>query len=419
MKSRVASKHAIIIGGGVIGGFTAYYLLDKGWSVTVVDKDGFGEGASKGNCGLIVPNHILPLNSLDTIIKGLIWMFKKDAPLYVRPRCIPKLVRWFCQFAYHTRPKSVLASAMGRQALLRSSFNLFPEFIEAENVACDWTLEGSLHVYKSEQAWREYGTTDAFLRQHNIQAECLDQDAARELEPSLGNDICGAWYCPETAHLRPELLLSELRRILEDRGARILEHCPVWSFQSQNGMASAVLTEKEALQADAFVLATGAWSPVFAKALGCRLPIQPGKGYSITMDAQRAYPKTPCFFEEIRVVSTPWPDACRLGGTMEFSGLDNSLNNRRLSALATGLQHYTTSPQPSGIHEEWCGFRPMTIDGLPFMDWSPRLQNVMIAAGHNMIGMSVAPASGKLVAEIIDHNRPHINPNPYRLGRHF
>jgi len=411
------SKHAIIIGGGIIGGFTAYYLLDKGWFVTVVDKDRFGEGASKGNCGLIVPNHILPINSLDNIIKGLLWMFKKDAPLYIQPQYIPKLIPWLSRFVYDTRPNSILASARARHALLQSSFHLFPEFITAEKVDCEWSLDGSLHVYKSEKAWHAYDRTDAFLRQYKIQAECLDKDAVRKLEPNLGAGICGAWYYRQTAHLKPELLLSELRRLLEDRGARILEYCPVWSFQSQNGRATAVQTDNGIMTADAFVLSAGAWSPTFAKVLGCRLPIQPGKGYSLTMGSQPAFPKIPCFFEELRVVSTPWPDACRLGGTMEFNGLDSRLNNRRLAALAAGLRQYTISPQPRGIVEEWCGFRPMTADGLPFMDWSPRLQNVMIAAGHNMIGISVAPASGKLVAEIMDQVRPHIDPYPYRLNR--
>ena len=411
------SKQVIIIGGGIIGGFTAYYLLEKGWSVTVVDKDRFGEGASKGNCGLIVPNHILPLNSPDTIIKGLIWMFTKNAPLYVRPRYIPKLISWFSQFAYHTRSKSVQASVRGRHALLHSSFHLFSDFINAEKVVCDWTLSGSLHVYKSEKAWDRYGKTDVFLNQYNLPAERLDKNAVRELEPALGDDIYGAWHYPATAHLRPELLLSELRRILTYRGARIVEHCPVRSFQSQNGRAIAVRTDHETLAADAFVLAAGAWSPVFAKTLGCPLPIQPGKGYSLTMEPQAVFPRMPCFFEELRVVATPWPDACRLGGTMEFSGLDSSLNRGRLSMLATSLRQYTQSPQPTGILDEWCGFRPMTVDGLPFMDWSPRLQNVMIAAGHNMIGISVAPASGKLVAEIMDHARPHIDLRPYQLNR--
>jgi len=411
------SQHAIVVGGGVIGGFTAYYLLDRGWSVTVVDKDRFGEGASEGNCGLVVPNHILPLNSLETLINGFIWMFKKDAPLYIRPGYLPQLISWFGQFASNIRTKSILASAEGRHALLQSSFDLFPEFVKAENVACDWTLGGSLHVYKSKKSWQAYGKTDNSLRQFNIQAECLQKHAARKLEPSLGDDICGAWLYRQTAHLRPELLLAELRRILENRGARILDHCPVRSFKSQNGRATAVQTDREILTADAFVLATGAWTPAFAQIMGSRIPIQPGKGYSITLKPQPVFPKIPCFFEELRVVSTPWPDACRLGGTMEFSGLDSSLNQGRLSALTVGLRHYTTSPQPNGIRDEWCGFRPMTPDGLPFMDWSPRLQNVVIAAGHNMIGVSVAPASGKLVAEILDHSRPHIDPNPYRLNR--
>jgi D-amino-acid dehydrogenase len=412
------SKRVIIIGGGVIGGFTAYYLLENGWSVTVIDKEGFGQGASGGNCGLIVPNHILPINSLDTLMKGLLWMGKKDSPLYIKPRFNPGLIKWFCQFVCYTRPGHIRKSAMGRHALLKSSFHLYPTFMETENVACDWRMDGSMHVYRSKKAWHDYRKTDAFLTRFGIQAESLDSKAVRKFEPTLGDGICGGWLYRHTAHLRPEHLMSALRRILIRRGARIVDQCPVRSFRSRNSRAVSIITKDAEFSADAYILATGAWSPAFGKMLGCSLPIQAGKGYSITLDRPQTFPKIPCFFEEQKVVSTPWPDACRLGGTMEFTGFDTHLDRRRLAALSKGLDRYTQGCRISGIKAEWCGLRPMTADGLPFIDRSPRLQNVMIAAGHNMIGMSVAPATGKLVADMLDDTRPHIDPHPYRLGRH-
>lgn len=412
------SRHAIVIGGGVIGGFVAYYLLEKGWSVTVVDKDRFGQGASSGNCGLIVPNHILPLNSLDTLIKSLKWMLSEDSPLYIRPRIDAGLIRWFCQFARHAYPKDILISARGRHALLKSSFDLYPAFMEAEKVACDWELTGSLHIYRSAESWKAYHRTDAFLRRFGIQAQALDRTAVLDLVPDLTKNVSGGWLYRQTALLRPERLMSELRRILLDRDARILENCAVQAFRQKNGLASAIVTRNAELPADAFVLATGAWAPSFEKVLGGKLPIQPGKGYSITVNRPQAFPQIPCFFEEQRVVSTPWSDACRLGGTMEFSGFDTCLNQRRLRALTNAFQSYSDQWQCKGKKEEWCGFRPMTVDGLPFIDRSPRLKNVMIAAGHNMIGMSAAPGTGKLVAEIIAGTPPHIDPHPYSIARH-
>ena len=411
------SKHVIIIGGGVIGGFAAYYLLDKGWSVTVVDKDRFGQGASSGNCGLIVPNHILPLNSLGTLIKALKWMLSEDSPLYIKPRLDAGLIKWFCRFACHAHPKAILRSARGRHALLKSSFELYPAFMEAEKVACDWNVGGSLHIYTSARGWNGYRRTDAFLRGFGIQAQALDRNAILGLMPALRKGVSGGWLYRQTAIIRPERLMSELRRILLGRGARILENCPVQTFRQENGLATAIVTRDAELSADAFVLATGAWAPSFESVLGCKLPIQPGKGYSITMDRPKTFPGIPCFFEEQRMVSTPWPDACRLGGTMEFSGFDTHLNQRRLGALTRGFQSYSDQWQFNGKKEEWCGFRPMTMDGLPFIDRSPRLINVMIAAGHNMIGLSAAPGTGKLVAEIMEGASPHIDPQPYRITR--
>jgi D-amino-acid dehydrogenase len=411
------SKRVIIIGGGIIGGFTAYYLLEKGWSVTVVDKEGFGQEASSGNCGLIVPNHILPLNSLGTLTKALRWMLTKDSPLYIKPRLDIGLIKWFCQFAWHARPKAILESATGRHALLQSSFKLYPEFIQAENVVCDWDMGGSLHIYRSARACKDYRNTDALLKRFNIQAESLDRQALRQLVPALGNGVSGGWLYRQTAHLRPERLLSELRRILLGRGVQILENCPVRGFQQHNDRAVSIVTKAQKLSADAFVLATGAWAPEFEKILGCCLPIQPGKGYSITMDRPSTFPEIPCFFEEQSLVSTPWSDTCRLGGTMEFSGFDTHLNPQRLGALKRGFEGYSDQWQCNARKEEWCGFRPMTMDGLPFIDHSPRLKNVMIAAGHNMIGLSAAPGTGKLVAEIMDEAQPHIDPWPYRIAR--
>ena len=135
------------------------------------------------------------------------------------------------------------------------------------------------------------------------------------------------------------------------------------------------------------------------------------------MDRPQTFPEIPCFFEEQSIVSTPWPDACRLGGTMEFSGFDTHLNPRRIGALTRGFNGYSINGKTTENKEEWCGFRPMTMDGLPFIDRSPRLKNVMIAAGHNMIGLSAAPGTGKLVAEIMTGASPHIDPHPYRIAR--
>lgn len=410
-------KSAIIIGGGVIGAFTAYQLLNKGWQVTIVDKGRFGEGCSEGNCGLIVPNHILPLNASGTLFKTIRGMLLKDAPLYVKPRIDLNLFNWFYRFSRNCGQRNVLASARGRHALLQSSFGLYPSIVEKEQLDCNWEVGGSLHVFRTAKEWRAYGAVDAVLRKFGIAAEKLNRDRLLHLEPGLSPDLVGGWHYNQTAHLWPERLLEALRRLLTKKGANIIEDAEATGFETRNGHAEGVRAGGKIIAGHAFVVAAGAWTPQLQQELGCRIPIQPGKGYALTTTRPLAAPSRPCFFEEKSVVATPWTDGFRLGGTMEFSGFDDSLNPKRLKALSNGAAQYMPGITAGAVEKEWCGFRPMTYDGLPIIDQSPRLKNVTIAAGHNMMGISMGPGTGKLVAEMINRETPHIDPRPYSLER--
>ncbi|MEN8245034.1 MAG: FAD-dependent oxidoreductase [Thermodesulfobacteriota bacterium] len=407
----------VIIGGGVIGAFIAYFLRHKGWQATIVEKGQFGSGSSEGNCGLIVPNHVFPLNSYGNLLKAFKGMLSRDAPLHVKPRLDPGLFQWFVRFSFKCGQKDVLFSAKGRHALLQSSFNLYPSIVEKEGLDCDWEVGGSLHAHLSEKEWRLYAEEDAAVRKFGIAAEKLDRRQMLSLEPSLAPDLCGGWYYPQTAHLCPEKLLAAMHGLLAQKGVIIHENAEVTGFDASNDGAHSVRLANDRISADVFVVAAGAWSPQLQKELGCRIPIQPGKGYSITVARPERAPALPCFFAEKSVVATPWPDGFRLGGTMEFSGFDDSLDPQRLAALSRGAEQYLQDASLGAIEKEWCGFRPMTCDGLPIISWSPRLQNVVIAAGHNMLGLSMGPGTGKLVAEMINHEKLHIDPQPYSLKR--
>jgi D-amino-acid dehydrogenase len=411
------TTRVIIIGGGVIGAFTAYYLQKKGWAVTLLEKDRFGCGASHGNCGLIVPSHILPLNSPEILIKGFKWLFKKDAPLLIKPRFDPDLFKWLVQFALNCRRKNIMASAYGRSELLKGAIGLYLSLIQEEKLKFDWEILGALHAFCSFDELESHKSVDDFTAQFGISGKMMNREDALNMEPTLGNDIVGAWFYNQSAQLRPEALLGELRRLLTQKGVEIIEKTKVTGFRTNSGRAVSAITNKGDLRAGQFVVATGAWTTRLCKALGFRLPIQPGKGYSVTMQRPSGGPSIPCFFEEAKVVATPWPNGLRLGGTMEFTGYDESLNRHRLEALLQASKRYLKQMDPSGIEEEWCGWRPMTPDGLPIIDRLPPLKNVMIAAGHNMEGISMAPGTGKLVSEMVSGDPPHIDPSPYRIAR--
>jgi D-amino-acid dehydrogenase len=417
IKPGMNRKRAIIIGGGVIGAFIAYYLLQKGWQVTILEKGRFGSGSSEGNCGLIVPNHVFPLNSYGNLLKAFNGMLARDAPLHVKPRLDPGLFQWFIKFALKCGQKDVLFSAKGRHALLQSSWDLYPAIVAKERLDCGWEKGGSLHTFQSDKEWRAHAHESAALRKFGIVAERLDSRQLHRLEPSLAPELWGGWHYRQTAHLYPEKLMKAMHDLLVQKGASILEDVEASGFDASDNYAANVRTADTTLSADVFVVASGAWAPRLQTALGCRIPIQPGKGYSLTLAGYERLPALPCFFEEKSVVATPWADAFRLGGTMEFAGFDDRLDHERLAAISRGACQYLETPDLGANEKEWCGFRPMTYDGLPVIDWSPRLRNVVIAAGHNMLGLSMGPGTGKLVAEMIGREVPHVDPQPYSLKR--
>lgn len=411
------TNRIIIIGGGVIGATTAYFLQKKGWEVTLLEKDRFGCGASHGNCGLIVPGHILPLNSVENLIKGLQWVFKKDAPLLIKPRFDSDLFRWLVQFAFHCSRRKIMASVYGREALLKGGIDLYRSLIQEERLECDWEILGAIHAFRSYEGLKGQRAVDNLTAKFGISGKMMKPEDALNMEPTLRDDIAGAWFYHLSAQLRPEALMKELKRILANRNVEIIEQVEVTGFRTKNSRVVAALTNQGSFAAEQFVVATGAWTPLLTDNLGCRIPIQPGKGYSVTMKRPSVGPAITCFFEEAKVVVTPWPSGLRLGGTLEFAGYDESLNRHRLDALLQALKRYLRQMDLTGIEEEWCGWRPMTPDGLPIIDRLPHLNNVIIAAGHNKEGMSMAPGTGKLVAEMISSEKPHLDLSPYRIDR--
>jgi D-amino-acid dehydrogenase len=212
-------------------------------------------------------------------------------------------------------------------------------------------------------------------------------------------------------------MMASWRTLLEQNGVEIREDCAVNGIVARNGGCAAVATSQGEIAADSFVVALGAWTPQLARELGCRIPIQPGKGYSITMPRPRVCPQYPMIFPETKVAVTPWPSGYRLGSTMEFAGYDATIRPERLQILRNGAQLYLRDPYCEPVLEEWCGWRPMTWDSLPIIDRSPKLQNVFVAAGHNMLGLSMAAGSGRLLTELMTGAQPHIDPRPYSLAR--
>jgi D-amino-acid dehydrogenase len=408
----------MIIGGGVIGTACAYYLSRSAWQVTVIEQSTFGSGSSHGNCGLVCPSHILPLAEPGMVSKAVSSLFQKNSPFSIKFRLDPALWSWMIHFAMRCNRHDMLDAGRGIQPLLDSSLQLYRELIQNESLDCEWETKGLLFAYKSDEQMDAYASTDRLLTdQFHCRAQRLDGEAAATLEPALKPGLAGGWYYHDDAHLRPDKLMRSWRKALESAGVTIRENCAFRGFRRQDGRAAAIDTAQGGLTADAFVIAAGAWTPLLNDQLGCRVPIQPGKGYSLTMPRPSVCPKIPLIFPETRVAVTPFQSGFRLGSTMQFAGYDTTLNPNRLQLLTDGASPYLREPLCEPIEEKWYGWRPMTWDSLPIIDRSPAMDNVLIAAGHNMLGLSMAPATGKLVSELLSGQAPFLDPKPYRVSR--
>lgn len=411
-------RRVVIAGGGVIGTACAHYLSRAGFQVTVLDQAGMGQACSHGNCGLVCPSHVLPLAEPGAIRSALKAMLSPNAPFSIKPRADLRLWSWLWHFAWRCNRGDMLSAAHGIQSLLESSLAEYQILVDEERLECEWQRRGLLFVYRSPQALAAYTETNQLLSE-TFHAPARRMDAAEllELEPALRPDVAGAWYYDHDAHLRPDKLLTNWRERLSAAGVEFRENVNVTGFERSNGQATGVRTSHGVIAGDRFLVATGALTPFLETELGCRIPIQPGKGYSLTMPRPTRCPAIPMIFPEHRVAVTPMETGYRIGSIMEFAGYDRSISPARLEMLRRGAAHYLEEPWSEPVLEQWYGWRPMTWDSLPIIDRSPAHNNVWIAAGHNMLGLSMAPGTGRLVAELMSGVEPHVDHRPYRVSR--
>ncbi len=412
-----SKKEVIIIGGGVIGLACAHYLLEKGASVRIIEKDGIGDGASHGNCGLLYFSDVIPLCSPGAVGQEIYRTLCGTSPLYIKPTLNLKRLTWLLKFAAKCRSNTMERAATDKYEILKYSDLLFDKLLALPGLGCDFEKKGILTVFNDPKKLDKFKKTNEFLETYDLGYKQLEKDLVLEMEPALSPRIAGAWYSTFDWHLRPELLMESWRKHLAKKGLIIEERAKMLDFEISGNTITHVNTIQGKFAADSFIMATGAWAPGMVRQLGIHLPVQPGKGYSITMERPGICPEIPCVLYEKNMVVTPWKSAYRLGGTMEFSGYSTSLNPKRMSKLVTGATQYMKDPTGHPVIEEWAGLRPMTYDDMPIIDRSPSQENLFIATGHGMLGLTLATGTGKIVADMVYDDTPDINISPFGISR--
>jgi D-amino-acid dehydrogenase len=413
------SEHSdiLIIGGGIIGLACAHYLMKAGRQVRIIEQEKIGSGASHGNCGLIVFSSLAPLCAPGTIQHEFKRLFRGSSPLYVRPGFHKGRLVWLLRFALKCNAAHFSHAIYAKNLLLHASRLLYDELFKEEHIDGEAEKKGGLIVCKTKAAWQAYARVNEHLKPYGLDAEAYIGEALFELEPALNRNIYGAWYHNVDAQIRPELFIQEWKHLLLRNGVAIVENCRLERFGLNNGRVTSAITTKQDFSAATYVLATGAWTPRITEQLHLNLPMQPGKGYSITINPPQAGPAIPCHFDERGCVATPWRSGFRLGGTMEFSGFNKTIHSQRIQNLKKAAQEYFEEPPQLSDHEQWVGMRPMTYDDLPIIDWTPRHENIILATGHGMMGIGTAPGTGKLVADMISGSQPHIDHSPFAVKR--
>jgi D-amino-acid dehydrogenase len=407
----------LVIGGGVIGLASAYYLAKEGKQVRLLEQDTIGAGASYGNCGLIFTSHLVPLCAPGTIRHEMKRMFQRQSPLYIKLAADVKRFIWFLNFARKCTASHMAYAVQARAKLLQNSKKLFQRLFEDESIDCDWAEKGVLLVFKTKSEMQKYEQTNERLKPFGLDAVPLIGDDLFRIEAALREHLYGAWFHKGNSHLRPDKLLPAWRQVLQKMGAVIEENCRVEALVAGERRIQKAETTSGDYTADEYVLAAGTWTPQLTRRLKLNVPVQAGKGYSLTMARPSLCPEIPCYFYEKSVVATPWKSGFRLGGTMEFSGFNSKIVARRIQNLTSAAREYLKEPLRTTDIEEWAGMRPMVYDDLPIIDRAPNQHNLVVATGHGMSGISMATSTGKLVAEIITGRRPHIDPAAFRINR--
>ena len=410
-----------IIGGGIIGLCSAYYLEEAGIEVEVVEKTDLSDGCSFGNAGMIVPSHFIPLATPGIISKGLKWMFNPKSPFYIKPRLSSELIQWLWQFYQSCSREKVERAIPLMRDFQWLSKELYQDLAKNPDLDFLYKEDGILMLYRTKNAKKEEIEIAELANKVGVEARILDQKAISEVEPVTKIDALGGIYYPGDAHIYPNRLMDGLIKYLKKRGVKFYDKTEVKSFKYQNDKIEAILTSKnEKIPIENLIVAGGSWTAKILKFLGIKMLLQDGKGYSITLKNAEENLSLPSLLAEAKIAMTPMGNDLRIGGTLEISNLSPKINRFRVEGILESVPKYYPNLKPTLPSEEniWHGFRPCTPDGLPYIGRSKKFKNLVISTGHAMMGLSLGPATGKLVSEIISERKNSLdltllNPNRF------
>ena len=412
---------AVIIGGGVIGLFSAYYLNKSGWEVDIIDQGDLSDNCSYGNAGMITPSHFIPLAAPGMIEQGIRWMFDSKSPFYVKPSLNPELIGWGLKFLKSATRKHVDRSAGALRDISVMSKLLFQEFEKDSKIDFGLQDKGILMLFKTPKFVEEEKHMAEQAINLGLDAQYLSPEECRQLQPGVEMDILGAVHYHCDAHLYPNKLMRGLIKYIENaKGVTIYRNTEIVKISHEAGKITSVNSKDKEFKGDAYVVAGGAWSPGIARLAGLKVPLMPGKGYSFMVPQEESKQMTiPSILCEARVAITPMNGSIRYGGTMEVGKINNNINMSRVQGIVESVPKYLPNFKPKMPQQKdiWFGFRPVSPDGMPYIGLSNKYQNLAVATGHAMIGLGLGPATGKIISQVLNGQLTEMNITPFAVDR--
>jgi D-amino-acid dehydrogenase len=408
----MSDSRLVVIGGGIIGLAAAWYARRDGWRVTVVERGPPGHDAcSLGNAGLVTPSHFVPLAAPGIAGMALRSVFTPRSPVRVEPRFDLELLRFGWQFLRAANPARVRRAGPLLRDFCQLSRSLYRDLDREFGGRIGLRNDGVLMLVRDERHFAEERALADQARALGMEAQVLGPDEIRALDPAVRYQVAGGVLFRGDSSLDPVALNAELTRELQRQGVEFLWDTEARGWRTGDGRVQALQTTRGELQGEQYVLATGSWTPTLRAGLGLRLPVQAGKGYSLTLPDPPALPSLPSILVEARIAVAPMGGRLRFAGTMQFAGRDLRVEAHRVQAMLAAIPDYMPqfgSADFAGI-EPWTGLRPVTPDGLPLLGRAPRLGNLIVATGHAMIGVTLAPATGLLVADLLAGRKPALD----------
>jgi D-amino-acid dehydrogenase len=408
-----------IIGGGVIGLSSAYYLNKAGYSVTVIDSGDITDNCSFGNMGYISPSHFTPLASPGIISQGLKWMLSPSSPFYIKPRLNADLIEWGMKFWKSSNAATVEKNTPHLNNLLQLSRKLVDELRTDLGDTFDMETIGCLMLCKQQKTLdHEFHMADE-AEMLGLKVERLLKQDVQQLEPDVELNVAGAVLFKDDCHFNPGKMMVALKNYLQQKGVQFVLNTTVTGFEKTGKNITAVITDKEKIRCQQVLLAAGSWLPLVAKKLGIKLLLQPGKGYSYTYPFVEKNIKYPAILVDGRCAITPWGHALRIGGTMELSGINNKVLVKRMEGIYNAARDFYPGlkidfPPADKI---WSGLRPVTPDGLPYIGRHSAYENLLIAGGHAMLGITMGTGTGKIISEMLQRKTTTVDISAFRVER--